>query len=84
VGLGEERAERLAAMHQRSGLQFGSDPREFDVLGLPKYGADLSDDDQERASAAAAVLGADGRYSDRHLRPGLDAVAYDSELDNSD
>ena len=35
-------------MNARSGLQFAANPREFDRFsGLPKYGADLSSDEDE-------------------------------------
>jgi len=75
-------AERLAGMNQRSGLQFGSDVREFDMRsGLAKYGADLSDCEDE-VNNAHVLLGANGRYAD--IKPSSDTVAYDSELDNSD
>jgi hypothetical protein len=38
---------RLAGMHEVSGLQFGARPKEFDRRGLPKYGHDLSSDDED-------------------------------------
>lgn len=34
-------------MHLPSGMQFAANPREFDRGGLPKYGADLSDEECE-------------------------------------
>jgi len=40
--------ERLDAMRARTGLQFAANPRQFDrFTGLPKYGAELSDDDDD-------------------------------------
>jgi len=48
--------ERLEAMRARTGLQFAANPRQFDrFTGLPKYGAELSDDDDVDDDDGAGV-----------------------------
>lgn len=45
---GDEHGDRLQHMRQRTGMVFAAAPREFDAsTGLAKYGAELSDDDDE-------------------------------------
>lgn len=67
--------DRIQAMRQRTNMVFAANAQEFNrETGLPKYGADLSDDEHQ--------LMDDGGY--RQTRPDLNAVAYDSELDRSD
>lgn len=34
-------------IHTNAGMHVGALPREFDCNGLPKFGADLSDDEDE-------------------------------------
>lgn len=49
-----EHMDRLKDMSQRSGLQFASDLKEFDLhTGLAKFGTELSDDDDDAPGAGA-------------------------------
>eukprot|EP01034_Spumella_vulgaris_P024320 gene24320-30642_t len=41
----KDKNSRVKEMRARTGMLFGSNPREFLENGLPKYGAELSDDD---------------------------------------
>lgn len=91
--------QRLRGMQSSSGLQFASNPREFDRSGLPKYGHDLSDDDDyvEKDESVIDLLNArklfesrmqghEGQFDSYISRSKLprNTVAYDSELDESD
>ena len=51
--------DRLLAMKARSGMHIGALPREFSSNGLPKFGADLSDDEQDEEVLVQSM------YSDR-------------------
>lgn len=90
-----EKQERLKQMDERLGLvAYESNANEFDADGLPKYGAELSDDDEDlrvlRAAYAADIAwGSDGSVSlpttsgVRGAAQTHNEVAYDSELDKS-
>ncbi len=67
--------DRLLQMRIRTGMAFASNPREFNEAGLPKYGFDLSDDDQDRLDMVHGVANA---------KPSRETLAYDSEMDQSD
>lgn len=67
--------DRLLQMRIRTGMAFASNPREFNEAGLPKYGFDLSDDDQDRLDMVHGVA---------HAKPSRETLAYDSEMDQSD
>ena len=65
--------DRVAQMRQASGMEFGSDPRQFDSAGLAKYGAELSDEGEDDAMATG--------NSPLDTKPPRDALAFDPELD---
>lgn len=67
--------QRIQQMRVRTGMAFASNPREFNETGLPKYGFDLSDDDENRMDMV---------HGGSYAKPAKDAVAYDSEMDQSD
>lgn len=53
-GAEKEHADRLEHMRTRTGMTFASSLREFDEhTGLAKYGADLSDDDEQAMEGGA-------------------------------
>lgn len=74
----DEHGLRLEHMRARTGLRFGDNPREFDDRGAARFGADLSDDDDDLRILDDAMCGAD------LSRPSGETPAYDSELDRSD
>jgi len=63
----------VAQMRQASGMEFGSDPRQFDSAGLAKYGAELSDEGEDDAMAMG--------HSPLDTKPPRDALAFDPEFD---
>jgi len=65
--------DRVAQMRQASGMEFGSDPRQFDSAGLAKYGAELSDEGEDDAMAMG--------HSPLDTKPPRDALAFDPEFD---
>lgn len=72
--------DRLVGMQERSGLQFGSSVNEFDSRsGLAKYGADLSDDDE---NMTVQYLYDDQDYivSDSSGTPVLSAAQRDTKM----
>jgi hypothetical protein len=85
-------SERLRGMRGRTGMDFASNPREFDRNGLAKYGAELEEDADDlrvlrellsdnNANAGSRVTFQEcGDYCTP--KPTGDAVAYDSELDH--
>lgn len=64
--------DRLQAMRQASGMEFGAIPREFDVAGLPKYGTELSDEGEDDMMAGF----------DDNARPPKNTAAYDPDFDD--
>lgn len=65
---------RVQDMRSRTGMLFASNPREFDDDGLPKYGEELSEDDQDYLYQSENTT----------YRPPKNTIAYDPELDGSD
>ena len=69
---------------------FGSDPREFNDRGLPKYGQDISDDEIDEKLLREAYEETEEYYQqekkNRFLtaRPPKDSIAFDPEMDLSD
>ena len=80
--LDPESRERLKHMADRSGMQFGSNRNEFDMnTGLPKYGVELSDVDEDMYIQDDKLNITTGKYNSN--RKGYNEFAYDS-ADNSD
>jgi hypothetical protein len=77
--------ERVEAMRSRTGMIFAANPREFDrENGLPKYGMELSDEDDEEEEEVNVHSVERSLVTNVHHKPALDTIAYDSELDHSD
>jgi hypothetical protein len=66
--------ERIQQMRQRTGMLFASNPREFDESGLPKYGQELSDEENEDEYIY--------QNDNTARKPPKDTVAYDPEFDD--
>ena len=77
--------ERLLAMKQRTGMHLSAVAREFTASGLPKYGMELSDDEEDEYDETgypyAGYREYDGTEYGNNYKPALDSIAYDSELD---
>ena len=89
---GDDLNERLQKMKESTGMEFGSNPHEFDRYGISKYSAELNNNDdidpwdeeteemyngRERYRKATAMKIKD---SYNH-RPPLNTIAYDSDID---
>lgn len=67
--------QRVYDMRQRTNMLFASNPREFDADGMPRFGAELSDDEANQPFTDATMM------MDEDERPDRSAVAYDPDLD---
>lgn len=69
-----DQQQRVYDMRQRTNMLFASNPREFDSNGLPRFGAELSDDEPNYTYTEGAMM-------DEDEKPDRQAVAYDPDLD---
>jgi len=73
------RSERLEDMAMRTGLHVTSLRRELNSVGLPKFGRELSDDENDDAYTYGYASGSG--FDHDGWKPPKDTVAFDDELD---